>query len=65
MVKASLQGCEGYDEYEDACKAANPENTPGYPKPRLQLHKMEEKTNDHGMFDILLSCLFSNIVLEV
>ena len=63
--KASLLGSEGYEEYEEACKAANPEKNPGVPKPRLQLEEMEEKTLNHGMFDTILSCLFSNIFLEV
>ena len=63
--KASLLGSEGYEEYEEACKAANPEKTPGVPKPRLRRGEMEEKPVTHGMFDHILSCLFSNIFLEV
>ena len=65
LNKATLFGTEGYEEYEEACKAANPEKTPGVPKPRLRLGEMEEKPMNHGMFDTILSCLFSNIFLEV
>ena len=52
-VKASLLGCEGYEEYEEACKAANPGKTPCVPKPRLRLGEMEEKPVNHGMFNTI------------
>ena len=64
-IKATLLGTEGYEAYSAACDAANPAKTPGVPKPRLPLEQMEEKPLNHGMFDTILSCLFSNIFLEV
>ena len=67
--KSSLLGSEacseGYEEYEEACTAANPKKTTGVPKLRLRLCEMEEKPVKHGMFDTILSCLFSNIFVEV
>ena len=65
MYKATLFDTEGYEEYSAACDAANPERTPAVPKPRRQLEEMEEKPSNYGMFAIILSCLLSNIVLEV
>ena len=57
-VKANLFGTEGYEEYAAACKAANPEKTPGVPKPRRRIQEIEEKTLNHGMFALISSCLF-------
>ena len=65
VVKATRVGSKGYGEYEEACKAANPENTPAVPKHRRLPGEMEEKPLNHGMFAIILSCLLSNIFLEV
>ena len=64
-IKSTLFGSEGYEEYVEACKAANPERAPGVPKLRLRLCEMEEKPVNHGMFDTILSCLVSNIFVEV
>jgi len=64
-IKASPLGSEGYEEYHEACKAANPGKTLRVPKPRLPLGEMEEKPVNHGMFDTISSCLFSNTFLEV
>ena len=64
-VKANLFGTEGYEDYAAACLEANPEKTPQVPKPRCQLDEMIEKTPNHGMFTLILSCLLqlSNILL--
>ena len=66
-VKADLFGTEleGYEDYAAACLEANLKKTPVVPKPRLRLGEMEEKPVNHGMFDTILYCLFSNIFLEV
>ena len=55
IIKASLLGSKGYEEYDEACKAANPEKTPGVQRPRRELQEMEEKTQNHGMFALILS----------
>ena len=62
-AKANLIGTAGYDDYAAACDEANPEKTPA--KPRRQLEDIEEKTLNHGMFALILSCLLSNIFPEV
>ena len=64
-VKADLSGTEGYEDYAAACLEANPEKAPGVQRPRRELQKMEEKTQNHGMFALILSRLLSNIFLEV
>jgi len=56
-IEASLFGCEGFEKYEAACEEANPQKTPGVPKPRLQLEEMEEKTVNHGITMACLMCL--------
>jgi hypothetical protein len=54
-VKANLFGTEGYEAYAAACLQANLEKTPGVQRPRRELQEMEEKTQNHGMFALILS----------
>ena len=55
QVKATLFGAEGYEAYAAACLEANPEKTPGVQRPRRELQEMEEQTQNHGMFALILS----------
>ena len=64
VVDQGVSNGSGPDEYVAVCKEANPQKAAGAPKPRLELHEMQEKTVNHVMLVIISSCLFSNMFLE-
>ena len=63
VIKVSLQGKHGYDEYEAECDAANPPKTAQIFKIRCTKEEMVEKLPlvEHGLVECILSHCSSNM----